>query len=587
MTRHLLNSTSSYTTDPLMDYRHPSRLTGQMPHDRSFALSRQNPRVDPMARQGSRRATSPPPSGATSTNSSGAPRRRIPVACGRCRKRKIRCSGDPGDNSGCTNCQNVGIAQGLCVFLRVQCEIRELVPDHMLMMGGYGQVSSSSVDLHHYSSSSSAASSSSSLGLPHASLSTSALPLLPTQQFSHHGLRIGGLHPMNSMGIHSNGAMSMKSLYHQEQMNAGGADGYLGNSGFSGSRAYDGMGGELTTSGAGGNGVSNGNDMYAGFPQFMLPVPDIGQGISNHSTVITGQDFLRNWPPLAPARPANNNGLYIEDQSSLNGVQQLSYMPANARMSSSTPLEGYSLFPALSSLSSSLPDGISPRNSQSEKMTLPPPIRTSADINNATTPKGAGNYSSQTMQPPALLAYNNYSSWSSDSSLPASNLPAPSSSMFKRSSSSPSTHVPAASQQTPALPAPSTNAPYNANIPFPLSSSNTSLLPSSHPPSSSILSSVEPFHTQSQSATKQQRAESDSSVGSSTKLATLASSMRTNSTSSSSRSSVGGLHQFGHSSASMRNHSADQGTGTSHKDLNAQGTHSPQQRRTLGLNKVY
>ncbi|EGX44304.1 hypothetical protein AOL_s00193g32 [Orbilia oligospora ATCC 24927] len=49
-------------------------------------------------------------------------RKRVNVACARCRKRKIRCSGDPGDNSGCQNCRTAGIALGQCQFLRVQCE---------------------------------------------------------------------------------------------------------------------------------------------------------------------------------------------------------------------------------------------------------------------------------------------------------------------------------------------------------------------------------------------------------------------------------------------------------------------------------
>ncbi|KAK4121180.1 hypothetical protein N657DRAFT_657784 [Parathielavia appendiculata] len=44
-------------------------------------------------------------------------RKRIAVACGRCRKRKIRCSGDPGQGQPCSNCKNAGVDQ--CQFLRV------------------------------------------------------------------------------------------------------------------------------------------------------------------------------------------------------------------------------------------------------------------------------------------------------------------------------------------------------------------------------------------------------------------------------------------------------------------------------------
>ncbi|EPS43176.1 hypothetical protein H072_2837 [Dactylellina haptotyla CBS 200.50] len=52
----------------------------------------------------------------------GGPRKRVNVACGRCRKRKIRCSGDPGNGSCCQNCKAAGVAPGLCQFLRVQCQ---------------------------------------------------------------------------------------------------------------------------------------------------------------------------------------------------------------------------------------------------------------------------------------------------------------------------------------------------------------------------------------------------------------------------------------------------------------------------------
>ncbi|KAL4770965.1 hypothetical protein BDW60DRAFT_71072 [Aspergillus nidulans var. acristatus] len=51
----------------------------------------------------------------------GATRRRIPVACMRCRKRKIKCSGDVGDGQGCSNCRSAGNIQ--CQFLRVNSSI--------------------------------------------------------------------------------------------------------------------------------------------------------------------------------------------------------------------------------------------------------------------------------------------------------------------------------------------------------------------------------------------------------------------------------------------------------------------------------
>ncbi|KAG4280430.1 hypothetical protein FPRO06_11763 [Fusarium proliferatum] len=41
----------------------------------------------------------------------------LPYLCGRCRKRKIRCSGDAGNGESCTNCKNAGHEP--CQFLRV------------------------------------------------------------------------------------------------------------------------------------------------------------------------------------------------------------------------------------------------------------------------------------------------------------------------------------------------------------------------------------------------------------------------------------------------------------------------------------
>ncbi|KAK5695808.1 hypothetical protein LTR97_008228 [Elasticomyces elasticus] len=46
-------------------------------------------------------------------------RRRIAVACSRCRRRKIKCSGDPLDGSGCQACRASGTDVNACTFDRV------------------------------------------------------------------------------------------------------------------------------------------------------------------------------------------------------------------------------------------------------------------------------------------------------------------------------------------------------------------------------------------------------------------------------------------------------------------------------------
>ncbi|KAL6714064.1 hypothetical protein ACLMJK_008558 [Lecanora helva] len=48
-----------------------------------------------------------------------APRKRNSVACARCRKRKIKCTGDLGDGNGCEACQAAGTNPSSCFYLRV------------------------------------------------------------------------------------------------------------------------------------------------------------------------------------------------------------------------------------------------------------------------------------------------------------------------------------------------------------------------------------------------------------------------------------------------------------------------------------
>ncbi|CAK1357677.1 unnamed protein product [Cercospora beticola] len=49
----------------------------------------------------------------------GNSRRRIQVACSRCRRRKIKCTGDPGDGTGCSACRSAQADKASCTFNRV------------------------------------------------------------------------------------------------------------------------------------------------------------------------------------------------------------------------------------------------------------------------------------------------------------------------------------------------------------------------------------------------------------------------------------------------------------------------------------
>ncbi|OJI88721.1 hypothetical protein ASPTUDRAFT_387979 [Aspergillus tubingensis CBS 134.48] len=63
------------------------------------------------------------PSSELDSKSRNSTRRRIQVACNRCRKRKIKCSGDSGNGHGCSNCINAGNKN--CQFLRVNSEMMQ------------------------------------------------------------------------------------------------------------------------------------------------------------------------------------------------------------------------------------------------------------------------------------------------------------------------------------------------------------------------------------------------------------------------------------------------------------------------------
>ncbi|KAF1831615.1 hypothetical protein BDW02DRAFT_44554 [Decorospora gaudefroyi] len=63
----------------------------------------------------------------------GPARRRIAVACARCRKRKIRCTGDSGTGAGCTNCRQAGVNPMLCQFHRVGSDAVQKVMENRNM----------------------------------------------------------------------------------------------------------------------------------------------------------------------------------------------------------------------------------------------------------------------------------------------------------------------------------------------------------------------------------------------------------------------------------------------------------------------
>lgn len=241
------------------------------------------------------------------------------------------------------------------MFLRVQSELAENFSNHILMKSGFEQVSSSNIDLSPYSSSSSASSSSSSLSLGlHHNHSTPAL------SSSMQSVRLGN--SIGSLGLGGAHAIPVKSVY-QDPLGGGETS---SNFVLSGTRnAYEGLG-DLSNSGS----LSAGSDVYSGsFPPYMLP--EVGHGLSeaSNTNIPNQQEFQRLWTPI----PSNNarNSIMAMDQEAQSMGSLPQFLVGSSRTQSAAS-DGYQIFPALHSLSTSLPDGISSRD---KVTTLPPPNR--------------------------------------------------------------------------------------------------------------------------------------------------------------------------------------------------------------------
>ncbi|EHY57280.1 hypothetical protein ABEF95_008339 [Exophiala dermatitidis] len=87
-------------------------------NDRGFGMPlTQHPHQD-QYETGSHISSRTTPSSEIEQRAISGSRKRVPVACDRCRKRKIKCSGNEGNNQSCQNCRNSGHGE-TCRFLRV------------------------------------------------------------------------------------------------------------------------------------------------------------------------------------------------------------------------------------------------------------------------------------------------------------------------------------------------------------------------------------------------------------------------------------------------------------------------------------
>lgn len=259
-------------------------------HDR-YALARPDPRGTMQSRSHSNTNTH----STGNNNPTGSARRRIPVACGRCRQRKIRCSGDT-EGLGCTNCRGASVLPAECTFLRA---------------------GSNAMELHHYVAATASASAPSLAMNPYDSVPTHS----HTQSIrpSH---STTSLNPNFHNGI--NDMIPLKSLYHLEASHHNGQEsrsGALGSDSDSTSNVYDGS-----------------------FPQFMLP--EIANGGMQ-------QDHLRQWTPLST--PNHRPSLFLDPDT----ANSQSFLPNSRMSPGTLDVYSAqaNIFPALANLSDNLPSG--------------------------------------------------------------------------------------------------------------------------------------------------------------------------------------------------------------------------------------
>lgn len=244
--------------------------------------------------------------------------------CGRCRKRKIKCSGDPGNGTGCNNCKSAGADMGQCQFLRVQSQTPFFLVDQQLTHGHY-QVNSidcptSTGSVWPYTSS--------------GSVSASAIPQIGSSMGSYSMGQVPSLAPMTP------GSFTASS--HYPRTTSGHSYAYSAQpSRHAYTPAY---------------GLSYGDDLSDAYsqqsPPYMLPSQDT-LGTSN---VYGSQEALRTWNPISQSSKIPHSGLFLDQDSPPSyGLSQLSYLSSSVPRQSAVTTDASSFFPAMTSLVSSLP----------------------------------------------------------------------------------------------------------------------------------------------------------------------------------------------------------------------------------------
>ncbi|RMX77599.1 hypothetical protein D0869_09762 [Hortaea werneckii] len=139
----------------------------------------------------------------------GTARRRISVACSRCRRRKIKCSGNPGDGTGCQACRASGADVSLCHFNRVN--------SHELSMTGVevyppGSIAGNTPHSAGYASDTGSANGTGWMGTHHQPMQRPSLPTLHTRSSFVDGYDQYETSPVDSY-THASSSMPRQDSY--------------------------------------------------------------------------------------------------------------------------------------------------------------------------------------------------------------------------------------------------------------------------------------------------------------------------------------------------------------------------------------
>ncbi|KAI4286839.1 MAG: hypothetical protein L6R35_003906 [Caloplaca aegaea] len=341
------------------------------PYDNSSIYpSRESPRVYPMNRAS-------PLQDQGSEKGEQQPRRRIGLACSRCRKRKIKCSGDIG-GTGCQNCKTAQADE--CNFLRVNST--DVLP-----------TTNGTIDVSYFPNNN-------AVSLP-----------------GNTGRTNGG---MGSMYPNSNGMMHPPASFSgNSHANRNGSCNGQHYSPLISRHAHPSVAHTYNFS----NADDHMFDHYAQAPHYLLPAQDLQASMSSTYGV---QDMSRQWTPIAGGRNSLGG---LDDPSFKYGTSGFPYLNSSAVASAGS--EGF----GMNSIGRALPrrgDRILPSPRRTSVETSGNSYPKSGESTSYGPPPGLGHKSSAAWSP-QTLTYG-----ASQGSISSTSLSAPSASISSVSSSPPS-----------------------------------------------------------------------------------------------------------------------------------------------------